>query len=85
MHVIMRIMFAVYRAVVSPLLHQTVFIGGCRFIPTCSAYGEAALRQYGLMLGSVLLLRRLIRCHPWSEGGYDPVSAKLAKRATCIT
>lgn len=46
---------------------------GCRFFPSCSAYAEDAVRQYGLLNGSVLFLHRILRCGPWSEGGYDPV------------
>ncbi len=57
----------VYRATLSPLVG-----GQCRFEPTCSRYGEEALRRHGPIRGSVLTLRRLLRCHPLSKGGYDP-------------
>ena len=64
----------------SPMLHQAaIYPGGCRFYPTCSDYGLNALRQYGLAYGFVLFLKRLIRCQPWSDGGYDPVPNKLFK------
>ena len=57
-----------YRATLSP------FIGNsCRFEPTCSYYAEAALRKYGAVRGSWMALKRVFRCHPWHEGGYDPV------------
>jgi uncharacterized protein len=45
----------------------------CRFQPTCSAYALDAVTQYGAALGSWLAVKRILRCHPWSTGGYDPV------------
>ena len=58
----------VYRLTLSP------FIGNsCRFYPTCSHYAEDALRKYGVLKGSWLAVKRVFRCHPWHEGGYDPV------------
>lgn len=45
----------------------------CRFFPTCSAYAIAALRQYGLLTGFMVSLKRILRCHPWHVGGYDPL------------
>ncbi len=73
---------AAYRIFLSPLLHGLSLVpAGCRFVPTCSRYGQEALRQYGLMVGLVFLLKRLGRCHPWSAGGYDSVPpAAGAKR-----
>lgn len=47
--------------------------GQCRFTPTCSQYAMDALREHGTWRGSLLALRRVSRCHPWHEGGYDPV------------
>ena len=47
--------------------------GQCRFYPSCSHYGEEALRVHGALRGSWLTLRRVGRCHPWSPGGFDPV------------
>jgi len=45
----------------------------CRFQPTCSEYTYQAVRKYGTFKGLWLGLKRIVRCHPWSKGGYDPV------------
>ena len=58
----------VYRCTLSP-----IFGGGCRFYPSCSVYAEQALRRYGALRGSMLAAKRVLRCHPWHEPGYDPV------------
>lgn len=47
----------------------------CRFEPTCSAYAMTALQQHGAAAGSYLAARRILRCHPWCDGGIDPVPA----------
>jgi uncharacterized protein len=60
-----------YRFFVSPFLGMN-----CRFYPTCSSYAEEALRERGLIMGMYLSLRRLLRCHPWHQGGLDPVPKK---------
>ncbi|MCZ7626828.1 MAG: membrane protein insertion efficiency factor YidD [Candidatus Methylomirabilota bacterium] len=65
---IARGMLAAYKVVVSPLLPPA-----CRFYPTCSDYAYEAIGRYGLTRGLLLAVRRLARCHPWCEGGYDPV------------
>lgn len=57
-----------YRITLSPIIGQS-----CRFYPTCSHYAEDALRKYGLLKGSWMATRRVFRCHPWHDGGYDPV------------
>ncbi|MCJ0765669.1 membrane protein insertion efficiency factor YidD [Variovorax terrae] len=57
-----------YRLLLSPWLGSA-----CRFEPTCSAYSLQALERHGAAAGSYLTLRRLVRCHPWCEGGCDPV------------
>lgn len=45
----------------------------CRFVPTCSAYAIEAITKYGALKGSTLALWRILRCNPFSKGGYDPV------------
>lgn len=45
----------------------------CRFTPTCSEYTYEAVSKYGVAKGMVLGIKRIVRCHPWSKGGYDPV------------
>lgn len=45
----------------------------CRYLPTCSAYAAEALERYGMVRGSRLALRRVLRCHPWGGSGHDPV------------
>jgi hypothetical protein len=57
-----------YRVLLSPVLG-----GGCRFTPTCSLYTREAVERYGVLKGSWLGLRRLLRCHPFHGGGFDPV------------
>jgi putative membrane protein insertion efficiency factor len=57
-----------YRLLISPLYGNV-----CRYYPSCSAYALRAVSVHGAMKGSWLAVRRLLRCHPWSPGGYDPV------------
>jgi putative membrane protein insertion efficiency factor len=60
-----------YRLLLSPWLGSS-----CRFEPTCSAYSLEALQNHGAAAGTYLTLARLGRCHPWCEGGHDPVPAQ---------
>jgi putative membrane protein insertion efficiency factor len=57
-----------YRRVISPMLPAS-----CRFTPSCSLYTLQAIEKYGLLRGGWMGARRLLRCHPFSKGGFDPV------------
>lgn len=57
-----------YQVLVSPLLGQR-----CRYHPSCSEYAVQAIRRFGILRGLVLAGWRLLRCNPWSRGGFDPV------------
>jgi uncharacterized protein len=61
-------LLAAYKSVISPLLPSA-----CRFYPTCSEYMRDAIQKHGAMRGVWLGIKRLGRCHPFHEGGYDPV------------
>ena len=58
----------VYQRVLSPFLPRR-----CKYEPTCSHYAVDAIGEYGILRGAVLAVWRLLRCNPWSYGGYDPV------------
>jgi len=58
-----------YRLFISPFLGNN-----CRFYPNCSLYAQIAIERYGIFYGAWLILKRLLKCHPWYGGdGYDPV------------
>lgn len=57
-----------YRRFISPLKYTK-----CPYIPTCSQYGLDAIEKHGALKGSLLTVWRLLRCNPFSKGGYDPV------------
>ena len=63
-----RALIALYRYLISPF-----FPGSCRYHPSCSAYADEALSVHGVMRGSFLTIRRILRCQPWGGSGYDPV------------
>lgn len=65
-----------YRTLISPAIPRR-----CKYEPTCSRYGVEAIRRYGVIRGAVLAGWRLLRCNPWSYGGYDPVEAQRLFRA----
>lgn len=60
-----------YQRAISPALPRR-----CKYEPTCSAYAAEALRRHGPLKGLVLAVWRVLRCNPFSHGGYDPVSAQ---------
>ena len=63
------ILIKLYRKYISPLKRYP----SCRYIPTCSQYAIKAVYKYGAIKGGLLALWRIIRCNPFSKGGYDPV------------
>jgi uncharacterized protein len=60
-----------YQRVISPAIPRR-----CKYEPTCSRYAVEAIKRYGILRGAVLAAWRLLRCNPWSYGGYDPVEAQ---------
>jgi hypothetical protein len=66
-----------YRYLISPLLGNH-----CRFYPTCSHYALDAIEHHGALKGTWLAGARLLRCHPWHPGGYDPVPPPKQKNGT---
>ena len=67
--------FKLYQKIISPLTPPS-----CRFYPTCSHYGIDAVRKYGAIKGTYLAVNRILRCHPFNEGGYDPVPDEWNER-----
>jgi putative membrane protein insertion efficiency factor len=65
-----------YQLAISPMLGPR-----CRFYPSCSCYTHTAIERYGVWRGLWLGARRLLRCHPFAEGGYDPVPDKRLTNA----
>ena len=57
-----------YKWAISPMLSPA-----CRYVPTCSDYALEAVDRYGARRGSVMAMRRVLRCHPFADSGYDPV------------
>jgi len=64
----LRLLIRAYQLGISPLLGPR-----CRFYPVCSDYALEAIEVYGALKGSWLALKRILRCHPWHPGGFDPV------------
>jgi len=66
----------IYQRAISPALPRR-----CKYEPTCSRYAVRAVAEYGILRGLVLAGWRLLRCNPWSHGGYDPVGAQQLFKA----
>ncbi|OYV18026.1 MAG: hypothetical protein CG441_1275 [Methylococcaceae bacterium NSM2-1] len=64
-----------YKYFISPLLGSN-----CRFYPSCSSYSLEALQNHGAIIGSYLTLKRLLKCHPFHQGGIDPVPEKFGNK-----
>ncbi len=64
-------MIRCYRYLFSPLMGPC-----CRFYPSCSSYAIAAIESYGCFYGCYLIFKRVFRCHPFTEGGFDPIPEK---------
>ncbi|MFI5893258.1 membrane protein insertion efficiency factor YidD [Actinoplanes sp. NPDC051513] len=83
MSVLARVLTAIvvaYRRYVSPVLPAR-----CRFYPSCSAYSLEALQKHGAIRGTGLTIWRLLRCHPFHPGGYDPVPDPIRHRPADVT
>lgn len=75
---------AFYRRWLSPMLHA-LSPGGCKFQPTCSEYAATAIAVHGPMRGCALAAWRLLRCHPFTRGGFDAVPAPGIRRGRAVT
>ncbi|MDD2660065.1 MAG: membrane protein insertion efficiency factor YidD [Methylococcales bacterium] len=64
-----------YKYFISPLLGSN-----CRFYPSCSSYSLEALQRHGALIGAYLTLKRLLKCHPFHQGGIDPVPEKFGNK-----
>jgi uncharacterized protein len=68
-------MVAAYRRLLSPVLPRR-----CKYEPSCSVYGSTAIRRFGALRGSLLAAWRILRCNPFSHGGFDPVPERFTLR-----
>jgi putative membrane protein insertion efficiency factor len=82
MSLILRGLIRLYQLMISPLL-----LPSCRYLPSCSEFAAEAIATHGAVAGSVLALRRILRCHPWGGSGFDPVPgpgpASQPRHPTC--
>jgi putative membrane protein insertion efficiency factor len=74
MRFVLKFLVRVYQVALSPLLGPN-----CRYYPTCSQYAIEALETHGSFKGTWLAIKRISRCHPWHEGGFDPVPGRCLK------
>ena len=70
--VALKAVFWIYKRILSPVLH-TFGVSQCIFLPTCSEYSYVAIHKHGILRGVPMAMARIARCHPMSQGGYDPV------------
>lgn len=68
------LLIRLYQIFLSPILGHN-----CRFYPSCSKYAQIAIEHHGIIRGIWLSLRRLLKCHPWHDGGFDPVPKSINK------
>lgn len=68
MKLVLKALIRGYQILISPLLPAT-----CRYTPTCSSYALTAIERFGPIRGGWMAVKRIVRCNPWHEGGYDPV------------
>ncbi len=68
MKAVLQLILRAYKWLISPLLPPS-----CRYVPTCSEYAMEAIERYGALRGGLMAVWRLLRCHPFVKGGYDPV------------
>jgi len=76
MRAILLLLIRLYQWCLSPLLGPS-----CRYYPSCSCYTHTAIERHGALRGTWLGLRRILRCHPFAAGGYDPVPDKRSIHA----
>jgi len=61
-----------YKKIISPVIHSFFPRSGCRFYPTCSEYCFSVIKKCGIFKGAILGLKRILKCNPFNNGGYDP-------------
>ncbi|MBV8115171.1 MAG: membrane protein insertion efficiency factor YidD [Silvibacterium sp.] len=80
---LLSVLLGAYKYALSPFLHAASgAAGACRFQPTCSEYAAIAVSEYGIARGGWMAIHRLLRCHPFCRGGFDPVPANLSHHVT---
>jgi putative membrane protein insertion efficiency factor len=76
MRFVLKFLIRVYQVALSPMLGPN-----CRYYPTCSQYAIEAIDTHGSLRGAWMTLKRISRCHPWHEGGFDPVPGRCLKHS----